>query len=124
MASALTKVTFTQSNTTNVYILSNFHTNFRVPHNDFFNYDEGNVNVSISHANSRDTTLGGISSQFGNILQLPFTAVQHMHSNNQDDTYTITPELPQQVFPNKILSFNLTFIQNVQNEVYLVSPSN
>lgn len=89
--SALTKVTFAQGNTTNAYILSNFHTNFRVPHNDFLNYDEGSVNVSISHANSRDTTLGGISSQFGNILMLPFNAVQHMHSNNQEDAYTIVP---------------------------------
>ena len=111
----LTKITFSQNKLVNEYILSNSHTNFRVPHADFLSYDEGSVNVSISYANSRDTTLTGISSLFSNILQLPFMAVQHMHSNNQDDTYSIIPELPQQVPLNKLLAFNLTFALPVQN---------
>lgn len=64
-------------------MLSNYHNRFRVPHYDFINFEEGETKVTISHANSVDSTLFGISSFFGNKMQIKFNAVSHMHSNNQ-----------------------------------------
>jgi hypothetical protein len=81
---AIDKLTFTQGKVTKEFVLGNFVSRFEVPFKDFIAFKPGQVNVSLSSATSKTSSLSSRKSNYSAPINITFNAVKHHWSKVLD----------------------------------------
>lgn len=96
-------LTFQQNQRQIRYILSNFWNKFKIPFEDFFDFDLGITNISINRMNSPDGSFYSRDINSSEIIQTSFNACEHKYSQINDPTLRVTGQIPWSVVQSDIV---------------------